>query len=309
MGVLKNNIQEVVVINKNWENKYKNMGEYYIGYSPKTKEEFYFDSKYYDVIKNHKWKLTSKKDPVTKINGHDITMTKLLFGDNVFIHVNGNHSDVKEDNIKNIRGYKNNGKTYLNGYVAIYMPEHKRSFSNGCVYEHIIEAERMLGRELKPFECVHHINQDRTDNRHENLMVFATNEDHVAFHGGGNPILTEDGSYITERVHIPYYEYVNRTASDIKNNIEDEGSIRIKEKDLCPFCMKNPKSIDANMCVECYNRKRAEHIPSKEVLNSLIHTKSFVDIGKEYGVKDNSVRRWCKKYGLPYRRKDISNEE
>ena len=282
------------------------MGEYYIGYSPKTKEEFYFDSKYYDVVKNHKWKINSIGNPVTKINGHEISMTKILYGDNSFTYENNNHLDVREDNVKDIRGFKNNGKTFLNGYIAIYMPEHERAFKdNGCVYEHILESEKMLGRKLKPFECVHHINKDRTDNRHENLMVFATNEDHIAFHGGGTPILTEDGSYITEKIHIPYYEYVNRTALDIKNNIEDEGSIRIKTKDLCPFCKKNLKSIRANMCVECYNMKKSEHIPSKEELNQLIHAKTFAEIGKEYSVSGNAVRKWCKKYNLPYRKIDI----
>lgn len=33
---------------------------------------------------------------------------------------------------------------------------------------------------------------------------------------------------------------------------------------------------------------------------------SFVEIGKLYGVSDNAVRKWCKKYGLPYRRRDVT---
>ena len=31
----------------------------------------------------------------------------------------------------------------------------------------------------------------------------------------------------------------------------------------------------------------------------------FTQIGKEYGVTDNAVRKWCKSYNLPYRVKDI----
>jgi len=37
----------------------------------------------------------------------------------------------------------------------------------------------------------------------------------------------------------------------------------------------------------------------------MIKTKSFVNIGKLYGVSDNAVRKWCKYYGLPYRKRDI----
>lgn len=282
------------------------MGEYYIGYSPKTKEEFYFDSKYYDVIKNHKWKINSIGNPVTKINGHEIAMTKILYGDNSFTYENNNHLDVRENNVKDIRGFKNNGRTFLNGYIAIYMPEHERAFKdNGCVYEHILEAEKMLGRKLKPKECVHHKNQIRTDNRHENLMVFATNEDHIAFHGGGEAILTDDGSYITKRKEIPIYLYRNRTAKEIKNGTKDKGSIYVPGKDLCPFCKENIKSTSSLMCMSCRKKERLKDMPSKEVLEGLIYDNSFVAIGKMFGKSDNAVRKWCKKYGLPYRQKDL----
>ena len=39
--------------------------------------------------------------------------------------------------------------------------------------------------------------------------------------------------------------------------------------------------------------------PNREVLKNKIRTTSFVQIGKEYGVSDNAVRKWCKFYGLP----------
>jgi len=42
--------------------------------------------------------------------------------------------------------------------------------------------------------------------------------------------------------------------------------------------------------------------PSKEELyQMLIEVKgNFTEIGRRFNVNDNSVRKWCKKYGLPY---------
>jgi uncharacterized protein YjcR len=31
----------------------------------------------------------------------------------------------------------------------------------------------------------------------------------------------------------------------------------------------------------------------------MIRSMSFISIGKEYGVSDNTVRKWCDKYSLP----------
>ena len=48
--------------------------------------------------------------------------------------------------------------------------------------EHRVVAERKLGRPLKPGEVVHHIDGDIKNNAAENLMVFATQAEHVRWH-------------------------------------------------------------------------------------------------------------------------------
>ena len=58
-------------------------------------------------------------------------------------------------------------------------------------------------------------------------------------------------------------------------------------------------------CKNCYLEYHSLHIPKKEELLNLITTMSFLQIGKIYGVSDNAVRKWCKKYDLPFKYKDI----
>ena len=65
-------------------------------------------------------------------------------------------------------------------------------------------------------------------------------------------------------------------------------------------------SYDAKQCRKCYIiSKQIVDRPTKEELLELIKTTPFLTIGKQYGVTDNAIRKWCKAYDLPFRQKDI----
>lgn len=81
---------------------------------------------------------------------------------------------------------------------------------------------------------------------------------------------------------------------------------KLDAQKVCPICGK-PKTPKAYSCQECASKHRygIEEKPSREELKQMIRTMTFTDIGRKYGINDNSVRRWCDKYNLPRRRKDI----
>jgi hypothetical protein len=68
------------------------------------------------------------------------------------------------------------------GYVKIRVGKtHPLSDPNGYAYEHDLVAIAALGRMLLSDEVVHHINEQRSDNRWENLEVLSRG-DHAREH-------------------------------------------------------------------------------------------------------------------------------
>jgi hypothetical protein len=65
------------------------------------------------------------------------------------------------------------------GYVLIKSPCHPFASSKGYVYEHRLVMESVLGRYLKPKECVHHKDKNRQNNIPSNLERFDNNAQHL----------------------------------------------------------------------------------------------------------------------------------
>ena len=79
----------------------------------------------------------------------------------------------------------------------------------------------------------------------------------------------------------------------------------------CPICNKKfetKKSEKEQICcsIVCAGIKSRKVIhPSKEQLEQEIKEMTWISLGKKYAVSDNTVRKWAKNYGLPFKVLDI----
>lgn len=87
---------------------------------------------------------------------------------------------------KGMKGYTNagsfkfkTGKTFNNGYLCIYKPEHPFAHC-GYIRKHRLIVEQQIGRYLLPYEDVHHLGT-KNDNRPHMLMAFSSHSAHIRF--------------------------------------------------------------------------------------------------------------------------------
>lgn len=66
------------------------------------------------------------------------------------------------------------------------------------------------------------------------------------------------------------------------------------------------------LCRECTDKNKRKNSVindkvSKEELMKLVKEKSFLEVGKMFGVSDKSIVKWCKHYLIPFKKSYINN--
>lgn len=89
---------------------------------------------------------------------------------------------------------------------------------------------------------------------------------------------------------------------------EKDYPLRKKPEERNKYCVDCGIKVGcgASRCKSCHDKhQRLVEWPSRDELKSLIRTTPFTTIGKRYGVSDNAVRNWCKRYNLPFKSSEI----
>lgn len=114
-------------------------------------------------------------------------------------------------------------------------------------------------------------------------------------------------------IHNGFYDNLKLKPSfnqDIADQVLQEyKNVKQKTFTYCKTCGRiiTPGAI---YCEDCYkkivrNNSHKSEI-TREQLKQKIRTMPFVQIGKQYGVTDNAIRKWCDTYNLPRTKKEIN---
>lgn len=171
----------------------------------------------------------------------------------------------------------------INGYKEILPGEYDIPKANGMVYEHRSVAANKLQRTLLKTEVVHHIDEDRSNNDPDNLMVFRSKSDHTAHHAGAPLVNNGDGTYSSAMIEKVYLFPKTKSTKKVFYAICK-----------CGY----PKSIEASQCLDCFNKDKSKHIPSRQELETLIWQYPMTHLAEMFGVSDKAISKWIAKYNL-----------
>lgn len=180
--------------------------------------------------------------------------------------------EVKARHEKNVQNWIKTGqfeKKPLSSSIRKFLLELKENKCELCGWDKINPTTKK-----SPLE-IHHIDGNYLNNTLENLQVLCPN-----CHS-----LTSN------------YKALNKS---------DRERTQVR-KNYCCDCGKEIFTTSIR-CKECDAKTRITKKPvTREELKQLIRTKSFVEIGRCYGVTDNAIRKWCLQYNLPSKKREINN--
>lgn len=230
------------------------------------------------------------------------------------------------------------GKVYIGQSVDIFRRwrEHKRKYKNQGVKTRLYLAMRENGIENFSFEVVEYCSKEQLNDKEQYyIKQYKSLNPELGYNMSKIEHLFKkiDESIVEEiqqlLIHDQDFTLQNKDIAERYNishtwiTLLNEGKLwhkdnlsyplrkiqyNVKQLNYCIDCGKEIRSCSIR-CDYCNRKYRSFLVTSRisrEELKELIRNKPFKEIGRMYGVTDNSVRRWCDKYNLPRRKIDIN---
>ena len=151
------------------------------------------------------------------------------------------------------------------GYMYCYNPTHWAANAAGKVLEHVFVMCQSIGRPLKPNECVHHEDRNKTNNNLDNLHLMDIAE-HARLHA------REDRGFKLDSRKCP----------------------------VCNICFDcSVKSNQIYCSPSCSSKSKKKLEITREDLYLLVWTKPTTEVAKILGISDVAVAKRCKKLDIP----------
>lgn len=158
------------------------------------------------------------------------------------------------------------------GYKTVFEPTHPKAWKNcGSIFEHRLVAEKMMGRQLRDNEDVHHPDEDKTNNRPENLLVLEKSQ-HSKLH-----------SFLQKHILIPINPF--------------ECTEKMEMNEFCQHCGKEltkTKFYCSSECSFAGRSKRPNELTPERLYLEIQSTPASV-LANKYNVSDKTIEKWCKK--------------
>lgn len=170
-------------------------------------------------------------------------------------------------------------RTFSNGYVIVHCPEHAKANNEGYVYEHILVAEKKIGRKLKKSEVVHHLDFNRANNKPGNLLVLLRSQ-HRVLHAW-----MEKGAPIAQH------------AVSLKKKVKPivTGKVRVSSSSnvVCIRCGQSLITQDSEkFCsAKCSSEAQRKVDITAKRMKKLMAKYPWTKIGKKLGVSDVGARK------------------
>lgn len=225
-----------------------------------------------------------------------------------------------------------NGKIYIGQSIHI-----EKRWKEHCQISNqslISQAIQKYGKENFSFQILEEVNDIKLLNSIESNyirnfnslvpngynIVLSDEREHHQFNKYNQQILLEIIDKI-KNTNLSFKEIANMYELDLSMIYYlNRGDYHTLPNEIYPIRQVQDLSKKFNYCIECgieiskgaircikcdhLNQQHCER-PTRNELKSLIRTKSFLKIGEEFGVSDNSIRKWCKNENLPYKKSDI----
>lgn len=105
-------------------------------------------------------------------------------------------------------------------------------------------------------------------------------------------------------LNSPSSSFNEERANEITQLVED---LKTHKKNYCQKCGQEIWA-GSTYCTECaHELQRVVERPDRETLKNLIRIKPFTQIGQDFSVTDNAIKKWCKSMNLPSTKKEINS--